>query len=204
MAEECQHMAMFNNWVRINSDIETVDAGEADWGKVACDFTQDLATRLPEAFWVQVLLFEFVGDDFNQAMKKDPSLAVGIDGRPLHPILVAMGKAHTGEEARHIGYARKWLHEGMALVDEAQIAEIQSFSELSAQVIIDRQSLLPLRYTSQLSRFMTKDEFKSALGVSPARRLLMAQLKKLLEEFTELRIIRQETMAKWVENATFS
>lgn len=47
VAEECQHMAMFNQWVRINSDIETVDAGETGWGKTIADFTQDIAVKLP-------------------------------------------------------------------------------------------------------------------------------------------------------------
>ena len=72
VAEECQHMAMFNEWVRRNDDIVAADMGEALWGKAAGDGTEDLAMRLPAAFWVNVLLFEFVGDDFNHALKADP------------------------------------------------------------------------------------------------------------------------------------
>ena len=39
-------MAMFNQWLRVNGDIETLDAGETGWGKAVADFTEDLAVRL--------------------------------------------------------------------------------------------------------------------------------------------------------------
>lgn len=196
-------MAMFNHWVRINDDIETVSAGENGWGKMIADFTEDIAVRLPEAFWVNVLLFEFVGDDFNEAMKKDPDLAKGVDGRPLHPILVSMGQAHTSEEARHIAYARRWLHEGMPALDDAQVTEVQNIAEFGAQQLVDRQSFLPIRYTNQLAPYMTEEEFEAARGVSPARRALMRQLKKLLDEFESLRIVRPEAMRRWEAAGAF-
>ncbi|MHB8680856.1 MAG: diiron oxygenase [Acidimicrobiales bacterium] len=203
VAEECQHMAMFNHWVRINSDIETVDAGEMGWGKMIADFTEDLALRLPEAFWVNVLLFEFVGDDFNQAMRSDEE-GRGSDGRSLHPILVGIGRAHTGEEARHIAYARQWLREGMPGLDEEQVLEIQRLAEFGTQQLIDRQTFLPIRYTDQLAPFLTEDEFTAARGVSPARRAMLRQLRKLLEEFASLRIVSAEAMARWDEVGAFA
>ena len=194
VAEECQHMAMFNQWVRLNSDIETVGAGESGWGKAVADFTEDLAMRLPEAFWVNVLLFEFVGDDFNQALRADPA---DDDRPPLHPILVGIGRAHTGEEARHIGYARRWLHEGMAALDDAQVEEIQRLSEFGAQALIDRQAFLPVRYTPQLEPYLSEEEFTAARGVSPARRSMLRQLRKLLEEFEALRVVSPQAMRRW-------
>lgn len=201
VAEECQHMAMFNQWVRINSDIETVDAGESEWGGGVAQFTQDLAVRLPEAFWVNVLLFEFVGDDFNQAMRSEP--AVGVDGRPLHPILVGIGRAHTGEEARHISYARRWLHEGMPGLDEQQLGEVQALAEVGAQALIDRKSFLPIRYTAQLEPYLTREEFTAARGTSPARRALLRQLRTLLEEFESLRVVTEENMKRWEDTGAF-
>ncbi len=204
VAEECQHMAMFNHWVRLNADIQTVSAGEAAWGKTAADFTQDIAVRLPEAFWVNVLLFEFVGDDFNQAMKANPGLAASSDGRPMHPILVGIGLAHTAEEARHIAYARRWLHEGMPGLDDDQVREVQQLAELGAQALIDRNSFLPIRYTEQLAPYLTKEEFVAARGVSPASRAMLRQLKKLLDEFESLRIVRPETMRRWEDAGAFA
>lgn len=203
VAEECQHMAMFNQWVRLNDDIKTVSAGEAGWGKTASDFTEDIAIRLPEAFWVNVLLFEFVGDDFNQAMRANPDLAAAADGRRLHPILVGMGLAHTAEEARHIAYARKWLHEGMPGLSDTECTEVQQITELGAQALIDRQSFLPIRYTTQLEPYLTEAEFLEARGVSPAARAMLRQLKKLLDEFESVGAIRGETMRRWEDAGAF-
>lgn len=202
VAEECQHMAMFNQWVRLNADIETVDAGETGWGKAVADFTEDLAVRLPEGFWVNVLLFEFVGDDFNQAMRAAGG-PTG-DGRPpLHPILVGIGQAHTGEEARHIAYARRWLHEGMPALDDGQVREIQILAEFGAQALIDRQAFLPVRYTSQLAPYLNENEFTAARGVSPARRAMLRQLRKLLEEFESLRVVSGGAMRRWEAAGAF-
>ena len=190
-------MAMFNHWVRVNDDIETVDAGERGWGKGVADFTEDLAVRLPEAFWVNVLLFEFVGDDFNQAMRDDEGRARGADGRPLHPILVQIGRAHTSEEARHIAYARRWLTEGMAGLTDEQVFEVQTLAQFGAQALIDRKAFLPVKWTDQLAQYMTKEEFVEARGVTPASREMLRQLKKLLDEFESLRVVSPEAMRGW-------
>jgi hypothetical protein len=201
VAEECQHMAMFNQWVRINADIVTYDAGEEQWAKVMADFTEDLAVRLPEAFWVNVLLFEFVGDEANQAMRASP---VGDDGRPLHPILVQIGQAHTSEEARHIQYARRWLHEGMPLLDDERVAEIQRLAEFGVQLVIDRRQLLPVRYSPQLEPYVSEEEFAAALrSPSPASRALLGQLKRLVDEFEELRVVRSEAVRRWEDVGAF-
>lgn len=201
VAEECQHMAMFNQWIRLNGDIETVDAREAAWSKAVADLNVDLAVRLPEAFWVNVLLFEFVGDEFNQAMRAEP--AVGDDGRPLHPILVSIGRAHVGEEARHISYARRWLQQGMALLDDAAVREVQTLASMGVHALVDRGALLPVHFTAQLEPYMSEEEFNDCLGRSPARRAMLRQLEKLLGEFASLRVVKPETLARWQKAGAF-
>jgi hypothetical protein len=201
VAEECQHMAMFNQWVRINSDIKTKGLNEESWAKTMADFTCDMAVRLPEMFWANVLLFEFVGDYFNQAMKKNDNL--GEDGRPLHPILVQIGIAHTAEEARHISYARRWLHAGMKDLNDEQLQETQRVIEVGAQLLIDRRTFLPMNYSSQLAPFLTKEEFDNNKSMSPASRAMLGQLKKLLEEFASLQVIRPEKLDQWIEQGAF-
>lgn len=205
VAEECQHMAMFNHWVRINADIATVDAGEAVWGRTMANFTQELAAEQPEAFWVNVLLFEFVGDDFNQAMRADGGDVRGNDGRPLHPILVQIGQTHASEEARHIMYARRWLQEGMPGLDDESVAKVQRVAELGAQVLIGQKSeILPVSYTPQLEPFMTREEFTEASESSPIATNMLRQLKKLLDEFESLRVVSHEAMARWTAAGHFA
>lgn len=204
VAEECQHMAMFNQWVRLNDDIETLGVGETTWGKTLADFTEELAVRLPEAFWVNVLLFEFVGDDFNQAMRADTAAALGGDGRALHPILVQIGQAHAAEEARHIAYARRWLHEGMPQLADDQVQEVQRIAELGAQALVGQRSeLLPVRHSKQLSPYVSEEEFAQAAENAPGARLMLSQLKKLLDEFESLRVVSAEAMRRWEDAGHF-
>jgi hypothetical protein len=203
VAEECQHMAMFNHWVRLNADIETTGAGETVWGRSLADFTEDLAVRLPEAFWVNVLLFEFVGDDFNQAMRARQE-APGADQRPLHPILVQIGHAHTAEEARHIAYARRWLHEGMGRLDQDQRREVQQIAELGVAVLIARRSdLLPLTYTSQLAPYLNQQEFDRCCECAPGIAAMLGQLKVLVEELAALEVVSDGALRRWSDDGCF-
>jgi hypothetical protein len=201
VAEECQHMAMFNEWVRHNADITTVGEGEEEWGAEIGAFITGLAVRLPEAFWVNVLLFEFVGDEFNQALKG--GTAPSLDGRPMHPTLVGIGVAHTAEEARHINYARHWLQRGMPGVDGDELLELQQLAESQVQTLIDRRSFLPLHWTEQLAPYVDADGFRSALFGRQGASLMVRQLKQLLDEFEALRVVRPETMRQWEEAGAF-
>ena len=203
VAEECQHMAMFNEWVRRNDDIATVSTGEEEWGAPIGAYTEDLARRLPEAFWVNVLLFEFVGDEFNQALKGGKHGAGSPDGRPMHPTLVGMGVTHTAEEARHINYARTWLQRGMPNLDDDQLLELQLLAELGAQSIIDSRTFLPLHWSDQLAPYVDAESFDATLGTSNGTAIMLGQLKKLLDEFEDLRVVRDETMRGWEAASAF-
>ncbi len=204
VAEECQHMAMFNQWVRINDDIETEGAGEESWSTELSAFTEQVAVKLPESFWVNVLLFEFIGDEFNQAMRSNQNSPVGDDGRPLHPILVQIGITHTAEEARHIAYARRWLAEGVPRLDEDQLREVQGLAEYSTQLVIDRQATVPLRYGRQLAPFVSEEEFQTGLSTTPASLIVKRQLKKLVDEFHSLNIISDAAMSRWETAGAFA
>jgi len=196
IAEECQHMAMFNQWVRINEDIETGGAGEAGWGQRAAERSSALAEQAPEAFWVSVLLFEFVGDDFNLSMRAN---ATG----GLHPIVVQMGKVHTAEETRHIAYARAWLEAGMAKLDDDERSTVASLTKWGAQQLIDRRAFLPVRWNDQLAPFMTQAEFVDARSTSPAGPRMLRQLKLLLDDLESLDAIDAATMRAWERDGAF-
>lgn len=204
VAEECQHMAMFNEWVRRNDDIDAIGAGEAGWGQEIARFTEDIAVRLPEAFWVNVLLFEFVGDCFNAALRGGPDGEAQPDGRRMHPTLVGIGVAHTAEEARHIGYARAWLRAGTTRLDDAERAEVRQLAELGAQSIIDRRFFLPLRWSDQLLPYTDRATFTATLGTTAGTRATLAQLHELLREFETLGIVGTERLRRWEDADAFS
>jgi rubrerythrin len=198
IAEEAQHMAMFTEWVRRNPDMATTDADEASWSRELASFTEHLAVTNPEAFWVQVLLFEFVGDDFNQALRR----GVGEDGRPLHPALTQIGVVHTAEEARHIAYARRWLEEGMANVDAEQRAEIAGLAAFGVQLVIDRQVLLPVPYHEQLEPLVSSESFaaaEAALPDRPATAATRARLGQLVDFFVTVGVLDAAQRDHWVE-----
>lgn len=65
------------------------------------------------------------------------------------------------------------------------------------------ESFLPVRYTDQLAPFLTEEEFVAARGVSPAARAMLAQLKRLLDDFESLRAVRPETMRRWEDWGVF-
>ena len=196
VAEECQHMAMFNHWVRINDDIVAAGVDEAEWGQPAAAAAEVTARELPAAFWVRVLLFEFVGDDLNQSMRLGASVG-------LHPILVQIGKVHTAEEARHISYARSWLENGIGKLTADQRAEVQRTTRENAQPLIDRKALLPVSWSDQLAPFMSQDVFTKARSQSGARARTMVQLKYLLDEFEEIGAIDSATMRTWESDGAF-
>ena len=112
--------------------------------------------------------------------------------------------APTQEEARHIAYARRWLHEGMPSLDDEQVAEVRSLAELGAQALIERRFFLPVRWTQQLEPYMSEQEFQEARSVSPASRAMLRQLKQLLDEFAELRIVSPKAMQRWEDAGAFS
>lgn len=196
VAEECQHMAMFNQWVRINDDIVTHGADEALWGQPESARTQIVAQLRPEAFWVSVLLFEFLGEDLNHAMRLGGA-------ENLHPILVQIGKVHTAEEARHINYARTWLETGVPKLTDDERAEVQAATRASANQLLERRALLPVRWSEQLAPYMTRDEFAAARASSPSGDLTLRSLKVLLDDFETIGAIDAPTMRQWEADGVF-
>jgi len=113
VAEECQHMAMFNEWIRLNPDIKTKGLNDDRWGLVASVLTPVFATQFPVFFWTLTMLLEVVGDDLGRAQAKNES-------GTLHPIVQQLGKAHQLEEVRHIAFAREWVEHAMPKMSQTQ------------------------------------------------------------------------------------
>ncbi len=189
VAEECQHMAMFNAWIRINPDIRTKGLADDRWGLVASVLTPVIATRFPVLLWLLTLLLEVAGDDLGRAQARNES---GL----LHPIIEQMGRAHLTEEARHIAFARHWVEQALprlTRLDRRLLAEV-------AERLVDGilwLGLLPLPYSRQLERFVAHDEFHAALRSSHRRAMLRRQLAPTVESLAELGVVRPAALRRW-------
>lgn len=188
VAEECQHMAMFNSWVRLNGDIKTKGLGDDSWGLVASVLTPIVATNMPVLFWTLTMLFEVTGDDLAHAQAKD---AAG----NLHPIVQQMGHAHLIEEARHISFARDWVRHGrprMSRVGKLALSE-------TAERILDQTLKLGLNlpYTRQLSPYVSYKEFKRALRSDHRRRMFGRQVRPTVDDLVKLGVVRRRAARRW-------
>lgn len=188
VAEECQHMAMFNSWVRLNADIQTKGLGDDSWGLVASVLTPIIATNFPVLFWTLTMLFEVTGDDLAHAQAKD---AAG----NLHPIVRQMGQAHLIEEARHISFAKDWVRHGFPKMSRAAQLGLRE----TAERILDQTLKLGfnLPYSRQLEPYCSYAEFKAALKTDHRRAIFSRQVRPTVDDLAELRVVRRRAVTRW-------
>lgn len=160
VAEECQHMGMFNEWVRLNRDIRTKGAGQEKWGLAASMLTPVLATRFPPLFWVLAILFEVFGDHIARSAVREPNPL-------LHPIALQMHRAHMIEETRHVAFAKEWLSNAYPRMSKTERMLLRRLTETILFRIAKIGILMP--YSRQIAPFVSLAEFKSAMH-SPYRK----------------------------------
>jgi len=190
VAEECQHMAMFNEWVRLNSDIRTKGFGDDRWGLWVSTITPMVATKMPVLFWSVTMLLEAVGDDLGAAQARNES-------GTLHPILYQMGQAHRLEEARHIAFAKAWLNEAVPKLSKVQRRLLSETLERLTESLM--RIGLPMPYSRQLAPYMTYEEMHEALRSKHRRRTMRAAIRPTAQTLTDLGVIRRSTMRRWTE-----
>lgn len=187
VAEECQHMAMFNEWVRRNPDVKTKGAGQHKWGLAASVLTPMLATRFPPLFFVLVILFEVLGDEMARNAMQKPNLL-------LHPIIHQLNKAHVIEEARHVAFAREWLTN---VYPKMSRTERLMLSEMTERILSRLLRIgIPLPYSRQLTRYLSYSEFQSALGSPHRRALVRNQVTNTARLLAGTGIVRAKAMQK--------
>lgn len=191
VAEECQHMKMFNQWVRINPDIRTKGLGQHVWGVAASMLTPAIATSFPALLWTLTLTFEVFGDDFARVSARDRR-------GTLHPIIRQIGKTHMVEEARHIAFAEDWLRHQVPKLPKLQRLGLSSLVEaiLTGALRVG----LPERYNSQLAPYVSYDSFKSALKSDHRKRLIQRIYRPLTATLLDLGVIRERALTAWNSN----
>lgn len=190
VAEECQHMAMFNAWVRLNPDIRTKGLADDRWGVLASVLTPVIVTRYPVLLWLLTMLLEVAGDEMGRAQARNAS------GR-LHPIIQQMGRAHGIEEARHIAFARRWVERALPCMSRIDRRLLEEIAERAIDTILWLGILLPLPYGRQLEPHVSRGEFRDAMRSEHRRSMLRHQLAPTVEGLAELGVVRPRAVARW-------
>ncbi len=190
VAEECQHMMMFNQWIRLNDDIRTRGVGADRWGTVASVAASILSPRLPETVWSLILAFELFGDEWAQAAARDRS-------SNLHPIIRQIGRTHMVEEARHMAFAEEWLQHHIPGLSRARRVLLNESIERVLAVSI-RMGMALYGYDRQLQPYLSYDEFKQCIKSAERRNLANSIWMPLVDSYVELGVVRRGTAKKWL------
>lgn len=189
VAEECQHMAMFNEWIRLNADIRTKGLGDARWGLWASTLTPVVTIQMPVLFWAVTMLLEAVGDDLGVGQARN-------EAGNLHPILHQMGQAHRLEEARHIAFAKAWLTEAVPRLSSFQRRLLSEAIERLTEGLM--RVGLPMRYGRQLAPYLTKREMHDALRTRHRRKMIRDSIGPTARTLSEIGVIRRGTLTRWL------
>ncbi len=188
VAEECQHMTMFNHWVRLNPDIQTKGIGQHAWGLTASVLTPVIATSMPALLWTLTLAFEVFGDDFARRAARN-------QGGKLHPIMQQIGRTHMVEEARHIAFAEEWLAH---MIPKMSRVQRRLLNETVERIVVGALRVgLPSRYSRQISNLVSYDEFRAALRSEHRRDLIRQIWQPLAVSLAELGVIRRRSVGAW-------
>ena len=191
VAEECQHMSMFNDWVRRNSDIRTRGLGQDQFGTLVSMSAPLVATRFPAMLWSLTFLFEVFGDQMARA-------AAGDRNERLHPIVRQLMRAHVIEEARHVAFAREWLKRLLPKMRAPSRMVLSSTTETALSLILRLNfPFVPLLYSSQIAPLVSRRDFRRALQSEHRRDLLQRQVGGAAAVLREFGVVRERTLRRW-------
>lgn len=191
VAEECQHMSMFNDWVRRNADIRTHGLGQDQFGTGVSVLTPVLATRFPALLWMMTYLFEVFGDQMARAAASDANAR-------LHPIVRQLMQAHVIEEARHVTFAREWLSRLHARMSRpGQLALAVTAEQILATVLRLKFPFVPLLWSGQIAPWVSRRDFRRAMRSEHRRALIQAQVGSAAVVLLELGVVRPRTLDRW-------
>ena len=191
VAEECQHMGMFNEWCRRNQDIKTKGVGGDRWGPFASFWVPIIARNSPLFFWICVILFELVGDEVINTKS-----AEGVD--MVHPIVNQIREAHRLEEARHIAFAKTWIENRVPALNRVQKKLTVMFTESAISRLLSIG--IPLRYSGQLSPYLSCEEFHACLRSEHRRSTTRTDLTATIKLFVKLGLVREAVAERWYQS----
>ena len=184
--EESQHTLMFQEFVnRSGLPVRGMPFGLR---KLAEWFVVPLARVFPTLFFLFVLGGEDPVDHLQRRVLADPDTS-------LHPLVERIMRIHTTEEARHLSFARHYLHR--------TVPELGFFRRLQlallAPVVLGVMARLMLWPTGDLVRHcgVPRHVVRAANRSRPGRQLLKDSVSKTRKLFRELGLITPFSTRLW-------
>ena len=182
VADECRHSAMFGEYIRRAG---TPAYGPTLPGSILSD--SDPSADAPERRTVSYLLIlavEELLDFMNRSTMRDER---------VHSTSRAMAKLHVLEEARHVSFAKTYLGESFALLDDDARRIVVEAAPVLVSVVAD------LSVDPTVSEHLGIANGADIARANPHHReVILAGLSKLTTFLTEIGVIDDSNRPAWV------
>lgn len=184
--EESQHTLMFQEFVNRSGfpvrGMPWVLRKLAEW------FVVPLARIFPTLFFLFVLGGEDPVDHMQRRVLSDADTK-------LHPLVERIMRIHTTEEARHLSFARHYMHRTVPQLGRVRRLHLAIISPL----VLGIMARLMLWPTGDLVRHydVPRDVIRSANGSRESRQLLKDSVAKTRKLFIELGLITPVSKTLW-------
>jgi hypothetical protein len=184
--EESQHTLMFQEFV--NRSGLPVRGMPFVLRKLAEYFVIPLSRLFPTLFFLFVLGGEDPVDHLQRKVLAD-------SGTDLHPLVERIMRIHTTEEARHLSFARHYMHRTVPKLGFVRRTELS----LIAPVVLGIMARLMLWPTGDLIRHngVPRPVVRQANASPAGRQLLKDSVSKTRKLFVELGLITPLSKALW-------
>jgi hypothetical protein len=184
--EESQHTLMFQEFVNRSG----LPVRGMPWGlrRLAETFILPISRVFPTLFFLFVLGGEDPVDHLQRRVLSDSD-------RALHPLVERIMRIHTTEEARHLSFARHFMHR--------TVPELGFFRRLHlaiiAPIVLGIMARLMLQPSGDLVRHcgVPRDVVRAANSSRAGRQLLRDSVAKTRKLFRELGLITPLSKALW-------
>ena len=185
--EESQHTLMFQEFVnRSGLPVRGMPWG---WRKLAEWFVVPLSRIFPALFFLFVLGGEDPVDHMQRRVLRDS------DADGIHPLVERIMRIHTTEEARHLSFARHYLHRRVPTLGFVRRQALA----LIAPVVLGIMTRIMLWPTGDLIRHggVPRHVVRSANWSPAGRQLLKDSVSKTRKLFGELGLITPLSKTLW-------
>jgi para-aminobenzoate N-oxygenase AurF len=179
VADECRHQMMFGEFIRRSG---------APWYKprwwafMLGNTTRFIAAKV--SVFVGILAAEQTTDYLNRRVASDEE---------CHPVMRQISRIHLIEEARHLGYARRWLEENFPRLPALTRMLARVEAPITTGIILS-QLISPEVYRNV---GLPPDAVRIARRNPARRRMRQAMCAELTGFFEQIGIVNKSTAPRW-------